>query len=140
MPLSIAAIALLGVGLLGLGAASALLLGAALAPTDPVLASSVQVGPPQVVEEDEVRFALTSEARHGSAEETQHDVTSDGRAVGLNCYANRKEGCPLPQATAPEKRTKAAGLAQNARNMSPSAAAADRPLSMPNELSSEAPK
>ena len=41
---------------------SALLLGAALAPTDPVLASDVQVGPPQSGEEDEVRFALTSEA------------------------------------------------------------------------------
>ena len=62
MPLSIAGIALLGSGLLGLPAASALLLGAALAPTDPVLASSVQVGPPQDPEEDEVRFALTSEA------------------------------------------------------------------------------
>jgi sodium/hydrogen antiporter len=62
MPLSIAAIALLGSALLGLSAASALLLGAALAPTDPVLASSVQVGPPQDPEEDEVRFALTSEA------------------------------------------------------------------------------
>lgn len=62
MPLTIAAVALLGWGLLGLGAASALLLGAALAPTDPVLASDVQVGPPLSGEEDEVRFALTSEA------------------------------------------------------------------------------
>ena len=62
MPITIAAIALLGWGLLGLGLASALLLGAALAPTDPVLASDVQVGPPQSGEEDEVRFALTSEA------------------------------------------------------------------------------
>ena len=48
--------------LLGLGAAAALLLGACLAPTDPVLASDVQVGPPRTGEEDEVRFALTSEA------------------------------------------------------------------------------
>jgi len=62
MPLSIFAIAALGTGVLGLGMASALLLGAALAPTDPVLASSVQVGPPQDPQEDEVRFALTSEA------------------------------------------------------------------------------
>jgi NhaP-type Na+/H+ or K+/H+ antiporter len=62
MPLSIAAIAWLSSGLLGLSAASALLLGAALAPTDPVLASSVQIGPPQDPHEDEVRFALTSEA------------------------------------------------------------------------------
>lgn len=62
MPLSIAAIALIGWGVLGLGAASALLLGAALSPTDPVLASDVQVGPPQTGEEDDIRFALTSEA------------------------------------------------------------------------------
>jgi NhaP-type Na+/H+ or K+/H+ antiporter len=62
MPLSIAAIALAGWSILGLGAASALLLGAALAPTDPVLASDVQVGPPQTGKEDEIRFALTSEA------------------------------------------------------------------------------
>ncbi len=62
MPLTIAALAFLGSWILGLGAASALLLGACLAPTDPVLASDVQVGPPQTGEEDEVRFALTSEA------------------------------------------------------------------------------
>ncbi|MDX1541875.1 MAG: cation:proton antiporter, partial [Geminicoccaceae bacterium] len=55
-------IALLGWSLLGLGAASALLLGAVLAPTDPVLASDVQVGPPHDPHEDEVRFGLTSEA------------------------------------------------------------------------------
>lgn len=62
MPITIASIALIGWGVLGLGLASALLLGSALAPTDPVLASDVQVGPPQSGEEDEVRFALTSEA------------------------------------------------------------------------------
>jgi NhaP-type Na+/H+ or K+/H+ antiporter len=62
MPLTIAAIAGLGMWILGLGVASALLLGASLAPTDPVLASDVQVGPPRTGEEDEVRFALTSEA------------------------------------------------------------------------------
>ena len=62
MPLTIAAIALLGWSILGLGLASALLLGSALAPTDPVLASDVQVGPPQSGEDGEVRFSLTSEA------------------------------------------------------------------------------
>lgn len=62
MPLSIAAIAALGWSVLGLSVASALLLGAALAPTDPVLASDVQVGPPQTGEEDSIRFSLTSEA------------------------------------------------------------------------------
>lgn len=62
MPLTIGAIALLSSWILGLGLASALLLGASLAPTDPVLASDIQVGPPRTGEEDEVRFALTSEA------------------------------------------------------------------------------
>jgi sodium/hydrogen antiporter len=62
MPLSIAGIALLGWSALGLAPAAALLLGAALAPTDPVLASDVQVGPPHDPEQDEVRFTLTSEA------------------------------------------------------------------------------
>lgn len=62
MPLTIAGIAFLGWSILGLGPAAALLLGAALAPTDPVLASDIQVGPPQSGKEDEVRFALTSEA------------------------------------------------------------------------------
>jgi NhaP-type Na+/H+ or K+/H+ antiporter len=62
MPLSILAIALIGSAVLGLGIAAALLLGAALAPTDPVLAGDIQVGPPGEGEEDEVRFTLTAEA------------------------------------------------------------------------------
>jgi sodium/hydrogen antiporter len=64
MPLTIAATALLGWWWVGLAPAAALLLGSALAPTDPVLASDVQVGRPGGAEdeEDEVRFALTSEA------------------------------------------------------------------------------
>ena len=70
MPLSIAGVALLGWSLMGLAPATALLLGATLAPTDPVLASDIQVEGPtasegsaeEIDEEDEVRFALTSEA------------------------------------------------------------------------------
>ena len=78
MPLTIGGVWLLGWSLLGLAPAAALLLGAVLAPTDPVLAGDVQVAGPQVVEpneeeaeeleaddideEDEVRFSLTSEA------------------------------------------------------------------------------
>ncbi|MBB3997172.1 cation:proton antiporter [Aureimonas pseudogalii] len=62
MPLSIAAITLLAGWWMGLSWTVALLLGAALAPTDPVLAADVQVGPPKSGEEDEVRFGLTSEA------------------------------------------------------------------------------
>lgn len=42
--------------------AVALLLGAVLAPTDPVLASDVQVGPPQRNDQHNVRFSLTAEA------------------------------------------------------------------------------
>lgn len=62
MPLGIAAITVIGAWWLGLPWIIALLLGASLAPTDPVLASDVQVGPPRTGEEDEVRFGLTSEA------------------------------------------------------------------------------
>ena len=61
MPLTIAGVALLGTWA-GLPIASALLLGAALAPTDPVLAGDIQVAGPDADTEDEARFALTSEA------------------------------------------------------------------------------
>lgn len=62
MPLTILAVALLGVGLAGLTVAAAILLGAVLAPTDPVLAADVQVGPPHEGMEHPVRFTLTTEA------------------------------------------------------------------------------
>lgn len=62
MLLCIASLALLGWGLLGIAPAAAILLGAVLAPTDPVLAEQVQVGPPHEKEEDDVRFSLTAEA------------------------------------------------------------------------------
>jgi NhaP-type Na+/H+ or K+/H+ antiporter len=62
MPLCIATVAVLGWWALGLAPASAVLLRAVLAPTDPVLASDVQVGAPHEEKEGEVRFALTSEA------------------------------------------------------------------------------
>jgi NhaP-type Na+/H+ or K+/H+ antiporter len=62
MPLSIGAITIIGAGWMGLPWIIALLLAASLAPTDPVLAADVQVGPPRSGQEDEVRFGLTSEA------------------------------------------------------------------------------
>lgn len=67
MPLFIFLVAVTGSVALGLAPAGALLLGAILAPTDPVLATEVQVGPPVDDEEeqegeDEVRFGLTAEA------------------------------------------------------------------------------
>lgn len=65
MPLSMLAVGLLGWWVLGLGAASAVLIAAVLAPTDPVLATEVQVSEPVTDEDaadDEARFALTSEA------------------------------------------------------------------------------
>jgi sodium/hydrogen antiporter len=62
MLMTIAAVSVLGVWLLQLPLPLAILLGASLAPTDPVLAADVQVGPPKTGEEDEVRFGLTSEA------------------------------------------------------------------------------
>ncbi len=62
MPLSIGALALLGYSFLGWSIASAVLLGAVMAPTDPVLAADVQVGPPGSEADHSVKFALTAEA------------------------------------------------------------------------------
>ena len=62
MPITIVSVAALAFELLGVGLAAALLIGASLAPTDPVLASDIQVGAPGEGKEDEARFALTSEA------------------------------------------------------------------------------
>ena len=62
MPLTIAALALMGWVMAGMTVAGAVLLGAVLAPTDPVLAGDVQVGPPLEGREHPVRFALTTEA------------------------------------------------------------------------------
>jgi NhaP-type Na+/H+ or K+/H+ antiporter len=62
MPLTIAAVGGLAWGLAGMTVAGAVLLGAVLAPTDPVLAGDVQVGPPQEGNEHPVRFTLTAEA------------------------------------------------------------------------------
>ncbi|WP_082859271.1 sodium:proton antiporter [Microbulbifer sp. Q7] len=84
MPLTIAGVAWLGWWVVGLAPAAAVLLAAALAPTDPVLAADVQLGEPEpevpdeavsvvaddrtspekpsVERDDELRFTLTSEA------------------------------------------------------------------------------
>lgn len=62
MPLTIAAVALMGWAFAGMTLAGAILLGAVLAPTDPVLAGEVQVGPPTEGDEQPVRFTLTTEA------------------------------------------------------------------------------
>ncbi|MBW3578713.1 MAG: cation:proton antiporter [Actinobacteria bacterium] len=77
MPLTIVAAALLGWSVAGLVPATAALFGAAISPTDPVMGKDVEVGAPGEGaedeeteeydltgpgEEDEVRFALTSEA------------------------------------------------------------------------------
>ena len=60
MLLSIAGVALFGFGVLGLTPAAALLLGAVLAPTDPVLASEVTVS--SAKDRDRMRYALSGEA------------------------------------------------------------------------------
>jgi sodium/hydrogen antiporter len=73
MPLTIVAAAILGWWALGLAPATAMLLGALIAPTDPVLATEMQVGAPgegfakedgwePSAAEEEVPFSLTSEA------------------------------------------------------------------------------
>ena len=60
MTLTVAMITGVGVFLLGLPLGGAVLLGAVLAPTDPVLAADVQVDRPK--DNEQLRFALTGEA------------------------------------------------------------------------------
>ena len=62
MPLVIAAVAVLGVEALGVPLGVAIMIGAMLAPTDPVLAGEIGVGPPGESDEREERFAITGEA------------------------------------------------------------------------------
>lgn len=62
VPACIGAVTLLSWAFLGFDLPAAILLGAVLAPTDPVLAADVQVGPPMEGVNDNVRFALTAEA------------------------------------------------------------------------------
>lgn len=62
MPLTILGVALLGWLAGGMTLVGALLLGAVLAPTDPVLAGDVQVGRPTEGGEHPVRYTLTAEA------------------------------------------------------------------------------
>lgn len=59
MPMSILLMALIDRWFLGMGWGAAILLGSILAPTDPVLASEVQLT--HIDDRDELRFALTSE-------------------------------------------------------------------------------
>ena len=62
MPLGLLAFFFAGHVMLGLALPAALLLAAVLVPTDPVLAGDVQIERPDSHRDDEVRFALTSEA------------------------------------------------------------------------------
>jgi NhaP-type Na+/H+ or K+/H+ antiporter len=62
MPLTIGAVTLFGTGVMGLSLGAAIILGAALAPPDPVLAGDVGVGPPGDEDSHEPNFALTEEA------------------------------------------------------------------------------
>lgn len=59
---AIVVVAWIGWYFFNLPLATAILLGAVLAPTDPVLASDVQTGPPMDREKDNTKFTLTAEA------------------------------------------------------------------------------
>ncbi len=62
MLLTIAAVAVFGREVMGLSLGAAVVLGAALAPTDPVLAGDIGVGPPGEEDEREPQFSITAEA------------------------------------------------------------------------------
>ena len=62
MPLTIGAVALFGSEVMGLSLGAALILGSVMAPTDPVLAGDIGVGPPGDEDESEPNFSITGEA------------------------------------------------------------------------------
>ena len=62
MPLTIAAVAAFGHVVMGLSLGAAIVLGSVLAPTDPVLAGDIGVGPPGDEEERDPNFSVTGEA------------------------------------------------------------------------------
>jgi sodium/hydrogen antiporter len=62
MPLTIAGVVAFGTGAMGLSLGAAITLGAILAPTDPVLAGDIGVGPPGDEHEHEPNFSITGEA------------------------------------------------------------------------------
>jgi NhaP-type Na+/H+ or K+/H+ antiporter len=62
MPLTIAGVVAFGTGVMGLSLGAAVVLGAILAPTDPVLAGDIGVGPPGDEDEHEPNFSVTGEA------------------------------------------------------------------------------
>ena len=62
MPLTIAVVAVFGTQVMGLSLGAAIVLAATLAPTDPVLAGDVGVGPPGDEDEQEPNFSITGEA------------------------------------------------------------------------------
>jgi sodium/hydrogen antiporter len=62
MPLTIGGVTLFATGVMDLSLGAALILGAILAPTDPVLAGDIGVGPPGEEEERDPNFSVTGEA------------------------------------------------------------------------------
>ena len=62
MPLTILGVAVFGTQVIGLSLGAAVVLGAILAPTDPVLAGDIGVGPPGEEDEHEPNFSITGEA------------------------------------------------------------------------------
>jgi NhaP-type Na+/H+ or K+/H+ antiporter len=62
MPLSIAGVAVFGWGAMGLSVGGAIMLAGAAAPTDPVLAGDLGIGPPGEPDDEDTSFALTAEA------------------------------------------------------------------------------
>lgn len=100
MPLTIAGTALVGWWVLGVAPATALLLGAALSPTDPVLASDVQVGGPTTLDPEEL-----AAARSGSSEQDHtHPAHTDPAHIdeehevrfSLTAEAGMNDGLAFP--------------------------------------------
>lgn len=98
MPVTIVVAALLGFWVAGLVPVAAVLLGAVIAPTDPVLAADVQVGPPITIEDtDDTEDADTVEADgEGGAREVDPTTAEDEVRFSLSSEAALNDGLAFP--------------------------------------------
>ena len=88
IPLTIAAVAVFGNQVMGLSLGAAIVLAAALAPTDPVLVGDVGVGPPGEEDESEPSFSIT-----GEAVSTRGSTRCSSAAAVLVIYGAKETAC-----------------------------------------------
>ena len=142
MPLTIAGVVLFGAGVMGLSLGAAIVLGAILAPTDPVLAGDIGVGPPGDEDEHEPNFSVTGEAGLNDGLALPVPLPRPVRARPRAARTGSASGSPPTSSTrsasrsrsAPWSATASAALAVRLRDRRLLASAFDSWLAIPSVL------